>query len=163
MEARPRWMRRAAVAAVASLLLLAGCAARAASPASGKNSLRLRQAWARAAEAGQNAAVYLTIENPTGQADRLLDVRTDVAGRAELHQSRMNGGVMEMQPVTGGLEVGAGKSLSLAPGGYHIMLFDLRRSLRPGDRFQLQLRFRRAGLVEVPVEVRSAAAAMPGM
>ncbi|MDI3297888.1 MAG: copper chaperone PCu(A)C [Bacillota bacterium] len=162
MDARIRQKTRVALGVTALLLLLAGCSATPSTQASGAR-LRVSQGWARAAEAGQNAAVYLTIENPTGQADRLVSAATDVARRAEIHRSRMVGGVMEMEPVTGGLPIPAGKNLSLAPGGYHIMLFGLQRTLNPGERFDLRLRFERAGAVTVPVEVRSAASAMPGM
>ncbi|MBX5464981.1 MAG: copper chaperone PCu(A)C [Clostridia bacterium] len=148
-------------AAGLALLLLAACSPSPASRAAGR--LQVRQAWARAAEAGQNGAVYLTVENAGGEADRLLEVSTDVAARAEIHRSRMVDGVMQMEPVRGGLAVPADQKVVFAPGGYHVMLFGLRRTLAPGDRFQLTLRFARAGTVRVPVEVRSAASGMPGM
>lgn len=98
-------------------------------------------------------AVYLTISNGGTEPDRLLGGVADVARIIEIHDMAIEGGVMRMTPLVDGLEIPAGDSVSLEPQGYHVMLIDLTRDLRPGDRFDLTLRFERAGEVVVPVTV----------
>ena len=128
-------------------------------------SIVVEGAWARAADArpaGDSApsqapamsAVYLTLRNEGTASDRLVAVETDVAKAAELHQTQVVDGVARMVPVTNGLTVEPGQRVELAPGGYHIMLMGLRRSLRPGDAFTLTLVFEQSGRLSVEVEVR---------
>jgi copper(I)-binding protein len=100
-------------------------------------------------------AVYLTVANGGNGADCLLGGSTDVARVIEIHDMAIEGGVMRMIPLPDGLEIPAGGSVALEPQGYHVMLIDLTRDLRPGDRFDLTLRFQRAGEVVVPVMVGS--------
>ena len=60
---------------------------------------------------------------------------------------------MMMQKVDGGLDIPAGQTVEFKPGGYHVMLIGLKRSLVPGDRFALQLVFERTGTIKVDSEV----------
>ncbi|OON63589.1 hypothetical protein B0920_09570 [Massilia sp. KIM] len=69
---------------------------------------------------------------------RLVEVRTEAAGRAELHEMAMDGQVMRMRRVEG-IELPAGKTVDLASGGYHVMLFDLKRQLKEGEKVDLTL------------------------
>lgn len=69
---------------------------------------------------------------------RLVEVRTEAAGRAELHEMAMDGQVMRMRRVEG-IELPAGKTVDLASGGYHVMLFDLKRQMKEGDKVDLTL------------------------
>ncbi|MBQ5962849.1 copper chaperone PCu(A)C [Massilia sp. ZL223] len=69
---------------------------------------------------------------------RLVEVRTEVAGRAELHEMAMDGQVMRMRRVDG-IDLPAGKPVNLATGGYHVMLFDLKRQLKEGEKVELTL------------------------
>lgn len=98
-------------------------------------------------------AVYLTIANGGTEPDRLLGGVADVARTIEIHDMAIEGGVMRMTPLVDGLEIPAGGTVSLHPQGLHVMLIDLTRDLRPGDRLDLTLRFERAGEVVVPVTV----------
>jgi copper(I)-binding protein len=118
--------------------------------------------WARATPgASTTGAAYLTV-TASGTADRLLGVSTPAAGMAELHQSANDNGVMTMRPVAA-LALEPGKPVTLAPGGYHVMLMDLRQPLKPGDHFPLTLTFEHASPVTVLVEVGQAGArSQPG-
>jgi copper(I)-binding protein len=101
------------------------------------DAVRVIQPWARATVPGQKVAgVYMEIISP--KAARLTAVSSPVAGAAEVHWMRMEGGTMKMRAVDS-LELPAGRPVKLAPGGYHIMLFDLRHPLAAGDKVTLTL------------------------
>ena len=116
--------------------------------------MMVSNAWSRAALAGRTGVVYLSMM-ATGGADRLTGAQTAIADRAELHESLQSGGVMQMRPVAG-VPVAAGATVTLAPGGFHIMLIGLHQALKPGDSFPLSLRFEKAGTVQTTVHVRDA-------
>jgi len=118
--------------------------------------LAIGHPWARETPATARAgAAYLTIDNRGGTADRLVrvEVEAGVAGRAELHGHEMDEeGVMRMRPVEA-IEVPAGGTAALEPGGLHIMLMNLERQLVEGESFPLTLIFEEAGSIEVEVAV----------
>jgi copper(I)-binding protein len=118
-------------------------------------------AWSRAAMAGHEGAVYLTITD-TGTQDTLTGVATPVAAKADLHETINDNGVMKMRPVAS-LTVAPGKPVTLAPGGYHIMLTGLKQALKQGDSFPVTLSFANAGQVTVTATVEKAGATMPGV
>jgi periplasmic copper chaperone A len=121
-------------------------------------SLRIDHPFARATPpGGRSGGIFLSVENNGDRTDRLLTVSTPVAGIAELHQMVMDAGVMRMRAVAG-LDVKPGDRLVLKPGGYHVMLADLKRPLHAGDTFPLTLGFEKAGSIEVSVIVESMAA-----
>ncbi|WP_317203380.1 copper chaperone PCu(A)C [Janthinobacterium sp.] len=93
--------------------------------------------WIRAT-VPQGKATGAFMQLRSAQATRLLAVRSDVAGIAEVHQMDMAGGVMKMHAVDG-VDLQAGKTLNLAPGGFHIMLMDLKRQLKEGETVTLTL------------------------
>ena len=107
-------------------------------------------AWSRATPGGAKVAGgYLTIENKGAAPDRLIGGSADVAGKVEVHEMAMNNGVMTMRPLEGGLTIEPGKTVKLAPGGYHLMMFDLHGALKQGDRLPVTLDFEKAGKVKV--------------
>lgn len=106
-----------------------------------------------AGELGPGVA-YFTVVND-GPADRLIGLATASCRSPELHRTELVDGRARMVEVAGGLEVPAGGRVELAPGGLHVMLVGLRRDLVPGESFELELRFERAGTVRVPVAVRA--------
>lgn len=120
-------------------------------------SIRLDDAWSRAAMAGRIGVVYLTI-TAIGAPDTLLGASTPVAARAELHESIDDQGVMKMRPVAS-LPVEPGQPLVFDPGHYHIMLVELVHALKEGDNFPITLRFAKAGAVTATVSVQKAGAA----
>jgi periplasmic copper chaperone A len=121
---------------------------------SGGESLSVRDAWARPALAGDNGAVYFTIENPTSVDDVLTGASTEITTKTELHMSSMDSaGVMTMRQQSS-VPVPAGGSAFFEPGGLHVMLIGLQSELNTGDRFEIQLNFENAGDLRVEVEVR---------
>lgn len=122
------------------------------------NSLQVESAWARPNPAVvPNSAAYLKMTNTGAVADRLLEVSGDVAARVELHETRLESGMMSMRPLTEGVAIAPGATLILAPHGLHVMLIELRAPLEAGQTFPLTLRFERAGEVTVTVTVRESA------
>jgi periplasmic copper chaperone A len=120
-------------------------------------SISVENAWARPTTASAQAGViYLTITDH-GAPDRLVAASTPVAGKAELHQTTHEGNVMKMRPVAG-LAISQSAPVSLAPGGYHIMLTQLHQPLSGGQSFPLSLKFEKAGTVETMVMVKAAGA-----
>ena len=124
--------------------------------------LVITQAWSRATPGGAKiAGGYLTIENKGAAPDRLTAVSGDVAGKVEMHEMAMNNGVMTMRPLDKGLVIEPGKTVKLAPGGYHLMLMDLKNPLKQGEKVPLVLDFEKAGKVTVSLEVQGVGAQAP--
>ena len=157
-----------ALIALLAIALTAACAPPASQPASG---IQASEVWARAAKAGEmksdsssdtgmamdsgmNSAVYMMLTNPGDSPDRLISAAADVAGAVEIHESIMDGDMMRMQQVPGGIEIPANGQVELKPGGLHVMLIDLTRDLNPGETFPVTLQFEQAGAVTVEAEVR---------
>lgn len=121
--------------------------------------LEIKGVWARATPGrAQTGAAYLTIVSPA--PDRLLEVSSPVAEKAELHQTTMAGTVMRMRPVPQ-LDIPAGEPVTLKPGGLHIMLEGLKQPLHEGGSFPLDLTFAKAGKREVTVTVERPGAMRP--
>lgn len=140
--------------------ILAGlaCAVAAAAPVLAHDftlgSLEIAHPWTRQTAPGQsNGGGFLVVTNKGRAADRLVGVASPAAGKVELHTMSMDGGVMRMRPVTGGLPIPAGGTLTLAPGGYHVMLIGLKAPLTLGAMVPLTLRFERAGAITVQLKV----------
>jgi copper(I)-binding protein len=117
--------------------------------------------WSRAAAAGRTGAVYLTVTD-TGAPDRLTGVSSPVANKVELHETQNVNGVMQMRPVDA-LPVAPGKPVTLAPGGYHIMMIGLKQPLKEGDTFPVTLTFEHAGPVTATATVARAGATSAAM
>ena len=150
-------------------LMLAGVAAlmvAAAAPAGAQETkagdLVITQPWSRATPTGAKVAGgYLTIENKGSAPDRLVGGAGDVAGKLEIHEMAMNNGVMTMRPLDKGLTIEPGKTVKLAPGGYHLMLMDLKNPLKQGEKVPLTLEFEKAGKVTLSLDVQGVGAQAP--
>ena len=119
-------------------------------------TVEIKDAWIRGTVGGQRASgafMNLTSRAPA----RLVAASSPVAGTVEIHNMRMDGGVMRVFAVDG-VELPANRTVKLAPGDYHLMLMDLKRTLKPGERAPLRLTFELAGgkreTIELDVEVR---------
>ncbi|MFH1339764.1 MAG: copper chaperone PCu(A)C [Pseudomonadota bacterium] len=124
--------------------------------------LLITQAWSRATPGGAKVAGgYLNIANKGAVADRLVGGSADVAGKFEIHEMSMNNGVMTMRPLDKGLVIEPGKTVKLAPGGYHLMLMDLKGALKQGDKVPVTLEFEKAGKVKVSFDVQGVGAQAP--
>jgi hypothetical protein len=142
--------------AVATAFLIASHA-----PALATDAVSVSKPWVRATVAGQSVAgAYMDIMAKTPVA--LVGVASPVAARAELHTMTMDGGVMKMRALDK-LDLPAGKTVILKPGGYHVMLIDVRRELKAGERVPLTLTVQDAhgarSTLRVDAEVRREAAA----
>jgi hypothetical protein len=116
--------------------------------------LVITQAWCRATPGGaKTGGGYLTVENKGTAPDRLIGGSSDVAGKVEVHEMAMDKGVMKMRPLDNGLTIEPGKSVTLAPGGYHLMLMNLKSPLKQGDKLPVTLEFEKAGKVQVSFDV----------
>ncbi|WP_135469543.1 copper chaperone PCu(A)C [Crenalkalicoccus roseus] len=123
--------------------------------------LVITRAWSRAAPQGGSGAGYLAIANRGAAADRLVAAASPAAGRVELHTHEREGEVMRMREVPA-IEIPPGETVTLRPGGLHLMLIGLLRPLHQGETVPVTLRFERAGEVEVPLAIAAAGAREPG-
>lgn len=93
--------------------------------------------WVRATVPQQKSSgAFMQLSSPT--AVRVVDVRSDVASIVEIHEMKMDGNVMRMGAVSG-LDIPAGQTVELKPGGYHVMLMGLKRQLKDGDTVPITL------------------------
>ncbi len=124
-------------------------------------AISVESAYARATVAGQPAGGgFLRLVNG-GADDRLVAASSEVATAVELHMMSMKGDVMQMRQIDA-IDVKAGQTVELKPGGYHLMLMGLKAPLKAGSSFPVKLKFEKAGEVTVNVKVE-AAGAMPAM
>jgi periplasmic copper chaperone A len=118
-------------------------------------SLAIGHPFTRATPPGaKSAGAFLTIANSGKEADRLVGVRSAIAGMVQIHEMAMDGSVMRMREVKG-IDIKPGATVALSPGSYHVMLADLKQPLKEGDSFPLTLTFEKAGSIEVKVEVEA--------
>ena len=125
------------------------------------------EAWVRATVPGQRATGAFLKLSIQGADATLIAASSPVAGVTQIHEMAMSEGVMRMREVTGGVPLKAGQIFELKPGGYHIMMMDLKQPVKPGDRVTLTLTFKQANgqqsSTQVDAEVRglNGQAAMP--
>jgi copper(I)-binding protein len=147
---RPR-LHRMLIVFAAAAVALAACSA-GASPSTA--AISVGDAWARPAAASAQSAAYMTIKNTSGSTDALLSATSPAAGMVELHETSTDGaGMTGMHPVAR-LDIPAGSSVQLKPGGYHFMLMSLTGDLVAGKTIELDLVFEHAGKVVVMAEIR---------
>jgi copper(I)-binding protein len=124
--------------------------------------LVITQAWSRATPGGAKiGGGYLTIENKGTAPDRLIGGSSDVAGKVVVHEMSMANGVMTMRQLDNGLTIDAGKTVTLAPGGFHLMLMELKAPLKQGQSVPITLTFEKAGAVKVSFDVLAVGAQGP--
>ncbi|WP_176484693.1 copper chaperone PCu(A)C [Sphingomonas spermidinifaciens] len=144
------WCRLSALAAAA---LLAGCDG-------GSGQPRAEGAWVRLpAVAGRPAAAYVTLRGGR-EAVKLKTMQVPAARRVELHRSMSDGGMMSMTPIDR-IDVPAGGTVSLEPGGMHAMLFDLDPALKAGGTTRMTLMFDRAPAIELEATLVAPGGAKP--
>ncbi|MCX7671349.1 MAG: copper chaperone PCu(A)C [Anaerolineae bacterium] len=148
-------MRALSITLLGLLLVgMVGCAAAPTGEMAGAapGPIVVTEAWVRAAVTG-NSAAYMIIRNHGSAPDRLVRAAADMAAAVELHETKMEGGMMKMAPVDG-IAIPAGGQVELKPGGLHIMLIGLKQELKAGTNVQLKLHFEKAGTLEVVAQVR---------
>jgi periplasmic copper chaperone A len=138
--------------------LLVAIAAPAIAQETGTPSIAVQQPWARATPAGATTgAVYMTLDNKTGSADRLIGASSDAADKLQIHEMKFVNGVMQMRQLDNGLPIPAGGSVVLEPSSssYHVMLIGLKKPLAQGETFPLTMTFQKAGNISVTVPVHA--------
>lgn len=135
------------VAAVAALTV--------ATSAFAGDDIMVKDAYARSAgKTAKTGAAFMMVMNHGAEDDRLIDVKSDVAARVELHTHKENAdGVMQMLHVEEGFAIAAGEMHSLARGGDHVMFMGLKQPFAQGDMIPVTLVFEKAGEVQVEVPV----------
>lgn len=124
----------------------------------GHGDLVIDNPWARAtAPNAPSGVAYMLIENRGDTDDRLIAAESARAERVEIHTHTMDDGVMRMRPLDN-IDIPAGDSVGLEPGGNHIMLINLDDRLEEGTGFPMTLTFEESGEIEVLVHVASAGA-----
>ena len=124
----------AASVAVAGLV---ACTTRSAPPVP---RVEIQHSWARIADSGATSGAYMEIVNNDTVPITLVGVTTTDAGAAEVHETMQQDGMAHMMPRTE-LRIPAGDVVKMVPGGLHVMLIDLRRTLSVGDSVRLRLQF----------------------
>jgi len=140
-----------AFAAVFLLALAAGSPALAHEITAG--TLELSDLWTRATPPGApTAAGYLTVTNNGSDADRLIAASTPLADIGRIHQMAVTDGVMTMTRVEG-IEIAPGETVTLAPGGFHLMFVGMKEPLTAGGVMPVTLTFEKAGAIETYLHV----------
>lgn len=110
----------------------------------------LHHPWSRATPPGAKVAGgFMVLKNTGASEDRLIAGTFEASKIVEIHEMKMVNGVMQMRALEKGLPVPAGQSVTLKPGGYHVMFIDLKRPLTAGEKITGTLVFEKAGKVEV--------------
>ncbi|WP_422375187.1 copper chaperone PCu(A)C [Roseibium sp.] len=124
--------------------------------------LELSTAWTRAtppkAKAGGG---FIEIVNTGSEADRLVSASSNVAKKTEIHEMAVTDGVMKMRELENGIEIPAGETVALKPGGLHIMFMGLNQSFEEGSKVPVVLTFEKAGEVSVELDVAKMGAKTP--
>ena len=122
-------------------------------------NITVSNAWVRATVQGQKATgAFMTVMSKENA--KLIAASSPVAGVVELHEMKMEKDVMKMAAVPNGLDLPAGKAVDLKPGGYHIMLMDLKQPLSKDVGVSLTLTFQDSSgkksqqVVQVPVSLQ---------
>jgi periplasmic copper chaperone A len=117
-------------------------------------SLEIGHPWARATPpTAPTGGGFLTVTNTGTTPDRLISVKSAAAETVQVHEMKMEGNVMRMREISGGLEIAPGATVTLAPGGLHIMMMGLKAPLKQGDKVPVTLVFEKAGSINVELAV----------
>lgn len=113
-------------------------------------ALEIGHPWTRATAPGAKVGGgYMKITNTGTETDRLIAGSSAIAGHVEIHEMAITNGIMIMREVKGGIEIPAGGTVELKPGGYHVMFIDLTGQIKEGDKVKGTLKFEKAGSIDV--------------
>lgn len=123
--------------------------------------LVIGHSWARQSPMGADvAAGYMTITNTGKVDDRLVKATAAITATVQLHEMKMEGDVMKMAEIPGGIVIPAGATIELKPKSLHIMFMDLKAPVMEGEEMAGTLTFEKAGTVDIEYEVRAPDAGM---
>jgi copper(I)-binding protein len=119
------------------------------------DGVTVSDAYIRGLPPGQSVtAAFMTLNNSSERACRLVGASSAISSSAEIHAHSHHNGRMSMRPVDE-VNIPAGNVVSLEPGGYHLMLFGLKHSLKEGDEHSITLFFEGCPELKVVAPVRS--------
>lgn len=125
-------------------------------------ALEISHPWTRATPAtAQSGGGFLTITNKGTTPDRLVAARSGASDRVEIHEMKMDGNVMRMRELEKGLEIPAGATVMLKPGGFHIMFMGLKAPFAKDAKVPVTLVFEKAGSLDVALDVEALGASAP--
>ncbi|WP_240651562.1 MULTISPECIES: copper chaperone PCu(A)C [unclassified Variovorax] len=120
--------------------------------AQGVATVDVRDGWVRQSVPGQSGTgAFMKLTSPTGA--KLVSISTPAAGVAEVHEMKMEGDTMKMRELAGGLDLPAGQTVELKPGGYHVMMMDLKGALAKGATVPMTLKFEDAKGAKTSLDV----------
>ncbi|SKA18382.1 hypothetical protein SAMN02745126_04040 [Enhydrobacter aerosaccus] len=126
-------------------------------------ALTIGHPWSRAtAPTAPAGGGFLTITNTGTTPDRLVAARSPAAETVQIHEMKMDGNVMRMREVEHGLEIAPGATVTLAPGGFHLMLMGLKAPLKQDTHVPVTLVFEKAGSIDVELAVEGMGAMHSG-
>lgn len=99
---------------------------------------------------------YFTVRNNGKTDDMLVSISSPAAGTVEMHEMAMQGEVMKMRKLEGGIAIPAGKSVELTPGGLHLMFMQVKEPFKAGGQVPVTLTFEKAGKVDITLPVEAA-------
>ncbi|MDP2332040.1 MAG: copper chaperone PCu(A)C [Reyranella sp.] len=125
-------------------------------------TLEISHPWTRATPpTAQAGGGFLTITNKGTSPDRLIAARSGVSDRVEIHEMKMDGNIMRMRELEKGLEIPAGATVMLKPGGFHIMFMGLKAPLAKDAKVPVTLVFEKAGSLDIQLDVEALGASAP--
>ncbi|MBI5963775.1 MAG: copper chaperone PCu(A)C [Chloroflexi bacterium] len=144
-------MKKFLIVTLVLVFLLSACGTSA--PADSPSGIEITAPYAHAAGMGETSAAYMNIKNTGTEADTLLKATCDAAMMVQVMETKMENDVMSMGEIPG-IDLPAGGTVELKPGGYHVMLMDLMMEIKDGTTISVTLEFAKAGkvVVEVPVK-----------
>ena len=149
-------MKKLFVVILAGVILLSACGN------AETGDIEIHDPWARPTAQGQNAAVYFQIHNHSKTADELIGVSTNVTDVAEIHESKMENDVMQMNMVSS-IPLSADEEVNFEPGGYHVMLVGINQEFKAGDHIGVILHFKTHEDIVVNVSVGDGPSGMDDM
>ena len=147
-------------------LILAAAIALLAGPAIAHDSkvgtLEISRPWTRATPpTAQTGGGFLTVTNKGTTPDRLVAARSSASDKVEIHEMKMDGNVMRMRELEKGLEIPAGATVMLKPGGFHIMFMGLKAPFAKDAKVPVTLVFEKAGSLDIALDVEALGASAP--
>jgi copper(I)-binding protein len=138
-------MKRIFILITTGLFLLTACGT--------EKGIEVHEAWIRPAAKGDNGAVYFVIHNHSSEVDELVGISAEIATAAEIHESKMNGDIMQMNRLES-VPLEAYAELEFMPGRLHVMLVGLKSDLKLGDEIGIVLHFKTYEDIRVMVPIR---------
>ncbi len=145
-------MKKFLIVTFVLVFLLSACGTSA--PADSQSGIEITAPYAHAAGMGENTAAYMRVRNTGAEADTLLKATCDAAMMVQVMETTMENDVMSMGEVPG-IDLPAGSTVELKPGGYHVMLMNLVQEIKDGTTISVTLEFEKAGTITLEVPVKA--------